>query len=344
MGIATELFYLLIIVASSLPSTKGNSEINFRQCRISCSGPLLHGQLAVPWWLVRLVTRASRRSPLDGPTGAGRTVRPVTDDRLCTGDRNHGDGLSIWFAADAGPARCRRSAFNSLGSWSGPGFVAADQAASSIARIAVSGWLIGSTPTRLTIEVTVPSASASTHAARCSSPRCGNPGSSTHPDAAPAHSGSDETVSAGGCSIIRAGGVWSAKYPGERAVSPTTGPSASTRPTVPGTGSSGRSSRTPKIVVVDSNPGSDATLTATMSSCAHSLVESGHRPETTKPLSAPCEWKGATSMARPDPELISAASALEDISNQAVTRRWVDEVRMTEYSAGTQHDTSANRA
>ena len=45
------------------------------------------------------------------------------------------------------------------------------QAASSIARIAVSGWLMGSTPTRLTIEVIVPSASASTQAARCSSPR-----------------------------------------------------------------------------------------------------------------------------------------------------------------------------
>ena len=44
-------------------------------------------------------------------------------------------------------------------------------AASSIAKIAVSGWLIGSTPTLLTIEVMVPSASASTQAARCSSPR-----------------------------------------------------------------------------------------------------------------------------------------------------------------------------
>ena len=44
-------------------------------------------------------------------------------------------------------------------------------AASSIARIAVSGWLIGSTPTRLTMDVMVPSASASTQAARCSNPR-----------------------------------------------------------------------------------------------------------------------------------------------------------------------------
>lgn len=61
----------------------------------------------------------------------------------------------------------------------------------------VSGWLIGSTPTRLTIDVMVPSASASTQAARCSNPRYGNPGSSTHPDAAPVHSGSDGVVSEG---------------------------------------------------------------------------------------------------------------------------------------------------
>src|SRR5580693_578097 len=80
------------------------------------------------------------------------------------------------------------------------------QAASSIARIAVSGWLMGSTPTRLTIEVIVPSASASTQAARCSSPRYGSPGSSTHPDAAPLHSGNDGVVSEGGCSINSAGG------------------------------------------------------------------------------------------------------------------------------------------
>ena len=44
-------------------------------------------------------------------------------------------------------------------------------AASSMAKIAVSGWLIGSTPTLLTMPVIVPSASASTHAARCSRPR-----------------------------------------------------------------------------------------------------------------------------------------------------------------------------
>ena len=69
--------------------------------------------------------------------------------------------------------------------------------------MAVSGWLIGSTPTRLTIEVMVPSDSASTQAARCSRPRCGRPGSSTHPDAAPEHSGSDGIVSEGGCSISR---------------------------------------------------------------------------------------------------------------------------------------------
>lgn len=79
-------------------------------------------------------------------------------------------------------------------------------AASNIARIAVSGWLIGSTPTRLTIEVMVPSASASTQAARCSNPKYGKPGSSTHPDAAPVHSGNDGIVSEGGCSISNAGG------------------------------------------------------------------------------------------------------------------------------------------
>src|SRR3954470_919166 len=162
-------------------------------------------------------------------------------------------------------------------------------AASSIAKIAVSGWLMGSTPTRLTIEVTVPSASASTHAARCSRPRCGSPGRSTQPDAAPVHSGSDGMVSEGGCSMSSAGGWCSAKCPGGTADSPTTVPSAKNSPTAPGPGSSGSSSRAPKIVVVESNPGSDATRTATISSCAHSLVESGQRPETTNPLRDPRE-------------------------------------------------------
>ncbi len=87
--------------------------------------------------------------------------------------------------------------------------------------------------------------------------------------------------------------------------SPTTVPSASTRPTVPGAGSSGSSSRAPKIVVVASNPGSDATRTATISSCAHSFVESGHLPETTNPFNAPPAWKGATSTAPPDPVSMS---------------------------------------
>src|ERR1700730_12122297 len=80
--------------------------------------------------------------------------------------------------------------------------------------------------------------------------------------------------------------------------SPTTGPSAKTRPTVPGAGASGRSSRTPNTVVVASNPGRDATLTATINNCAHSLVESGHRPEITNPFRAPREWKGGTPFAR----------------------------------------------
>ena len=43
--------------------------------------------------------------------------------------------------------------------------------------------------------VTVPSGLVSAQAARCSRPRCGIPGSSTHPDAAPAHSGNDGRVS-----------------------------------------------------------------------------------------------------------------------------------------------------
>src|ERR671918_1779459 len=108
-------------------------------------------------------------------------------------------------------------------------------------------------------------------------------------------------VSDGGCNISSAGGWWSAKYPGGIADSPTTVPSATTSPTVPGSGSSGSSSRAPKIVVVESNPGSDATRTATIRSWAHSLVESGQRPETTNPLSDPREWNGAISIARPDP-------------------------------------------
>src|SRR5277367_6765838 len=90
--------------------------------------------------------------------------------------------------------------------------------------------------------------------------------------------------------------------------SPTTGPSASTKPTVPGAGASGSSSRAPNTVVVFSNPGSDATLTATINSWAHSLVESGQRPEITNPFSAPREWNGATSMARPDPVSISPSA------------------------------------
>jgi hypothetical protein len=96
-------------------------------------------------------------------------------------------------------------------------------------------------------------------------------------------------VSDGGCNISRAGGWCSAKYPGGTADSPTTVPSATTRPTVFGSGSSGNSSRAPKIVVVESNPGKEATRTATINSCAHSFVESGQRPEITKPLSDPRE-------------------------------------------------------
>ena len=46
---------------------------------------------------------------------------------------------------------------------------------------------------------------------------------------------------------------------------------------------------TPKMVVVASKPGREATRTATMSNWAHSLVESGHRPDTTNPFNAPPE-------------------------------------------------------
>src|SRR5258707_14807811 len=87
--------------------------------------------------------------------------------------------------------------------------------------------------------------------------------------------------------------------------SPKTVPSASTRPTVPGSGSSGNSSRAPNTVVVESNPGNDATRTATMSSWADSFVESGQRPEITNPFRARREWNGATPIGRPDPVSIS---------------------------------------
>ena len=113
-----------------------------------------------------------------------------------------------------------------------------------------------------------------------------------------------------GAASSRAGGWWSAKYPGGTADSPTTGPSARTSPTVPGAGASGSSSRAPKIVVVASSPGSDATLTATISSCAHSLVESGQRPDTTKPFSDPASGRGRSR----SPDQTLAPSRLRDSS------------------------------
>src|SRR6201998_1306851 len=102
--------------------------------------------------------------------------------------------------------------------------------------------------------------------------------------------------------------------------SPKIVPSANTRPTVPGTGSSGSSSRAPNTVVVESNPGNDATLTATISSWAHSLVESGQRPEITKPLSAPREWKGETPIGRSDPVSISTSACHLRSNDDAVAR------------------------
>src|ERR1700761_19379 len=113
--------------------------------------------------------------------------------------------------------------------------------------------------------------------------------------------------------------------------SPTTGPSAKTRPTVPGAGASGSSSRTPNTVVVGSNPGSDATLTATINSCAHSLVESGHRPEITNPFRAPREWKGATSMARPDPVSISPSAILRFLPSDTPVGRLAQHEAAVEY-------------
>ncbi len=74
-----------------------------------------------------------------------------------------------------GPIQTGAGSVGGLAGVASPPYCAARRrnayAASSMAKIAVSGWLIGSTPTRLTIEVIVPSASASTQAARCSSPK-----------------------------------------------------------------------------------------------------------------------------------------------------------------------------
>src|SRR6516164_3700980 len=102
--------------------------------------------------------------------------------------------------------------------------------------------------------------------------------------------------------------------------SPNTVPSASTRPTVPGTGSSGNSSRAPNTVVVESNPGNDAILTATISSWAHSFVESGQRPEITNPFRAPREWKGETPIGRSDPASISTSARRLRSNDHAVAR------------------------
>lgn len=76
--------------------------------------------------------------------------------------------------SDAGPRSARDVSGGSPGNCAGCDvrhtaallFECPAHAASSMARMAVSGWLIGSIPTRLTMPVTVPSASASTHAAR----------------------------------------------------------------------------------------------------------------------------------------------------------------------------------
>ena len=126
---------------------------------------------------------------------------------------------------------------------------------------------------------------------RCSNPRCGRPGSNTHPEAAPEHSGQRRCRFRRRMKHQQRRWLLLRECPGGIADSPTTVPSARTSPTVPGSGRSGSSSRTPKMVVVESNPGRDA-RTATIRSCAHSLVELGQRPLTTKPFSAPREWNG----------------------------------------------------
>src|ERR1700746_1552439 len=102
--------------------------------------------------------------------------------------------------------------------------------------------------------------------------------------------------------------------------SPNIVPSARTRPTVPGSGSSGNSSRAPNTVVVESSPGNDATLTATISSWAHYFVESGQRPEITNPFRAPRAWKGETPMGRSDPASISTSARRLHSTDHAVAR------------------------
>src|SRR5664279_3969382 len=115
------------------------------------------------------------------------------------------------------------------------------------------------------------------------------------------------------------------------ALSPTTGPSAITRPTVPGAGSSGSSSRTRKTVLVCSIPGTLATLTASNRKRAHSTVLAGHRPDTRNPLSSPSAWKGDTSTDR------SSDSLMVNLHRGAAVVLMVNHTRV-----GTQVPLSAN--
>ena len=74
------------------------------------------------------------------------------------------------------------------------------------------------------------------------------------------------------------------------------------------------------MVVVASRPGSDATLTATISSWTHSLVESGQRPETTNPLKRPTGMEGRNLHGSAEPVSISPPILGAD----SPTRLWVD--------------------
>ena len=100
----------------------------------------------------------------------------------------------------------------------------------------------------------------------------------------------------GGCSTIRPGGVYAANCPGCSGWSPISWPSATTRPTAPGCGCSGSSSRTRNTVLTGSSPGTAAICTASTRNLAHSTVSCGHRLISMNPYSDPSDWSGATSI------------------------------------------------
>ncbi|GAS99368.1 helicase domain protein [Mycolicibacterium canariasense] len=81
----------------------------------------------------------------------------------------------------------------------------------------------------------------------------------------------------------------------------------------------------------------EATRTATINNWAHSLVESGQRPETTNPFKEPRAWNGAISTARWGPVSIWPPDSV----GMLTTLLWVDLPRMRQEVASTQEDTSA---